>query len=78
MIDRQVAMMGSFRPEEIREQRRKSLEAEKRSLDTLLAQIQTNRSSLETSVQKADTLVEKIRAKLDKEIDDALADPKEN
>lgn len=74
IIDRSVAMMGSLRPEEIREQRRKSLEAEQRSLESLLIQIQTNRTSLENNVQKADTLVEKVRARLDKEIDDALAD----
>lgn len=78
VIDRSVAMMGSLRPEELREQRRKSLEAEKRNLEMLLAQIQTNRAALETSVQKADALVEKVRTKLDKEIDDALTDPKEN
>lgn len=74
IIDRSVAMMGSLRPEEIREQRRKSLEAEQRSLESLLIQIQTNRTALENNVQKADTLVEKVRAKLNKEIDDALAD----
>ncbi len=78
VIDRNVALMGSLRPEEIREQRRKSLEAEKINLETLLAQIRTNRTALETSVQKADALVEKVRTKLDKEIDDALADPTEN
>jgi hypothetical protein len=72
VIDRSVAMMGSLRPEDLRDQRRKSLEAEKRNLESLLTQIQTNRSSLENNVQKADLLVEKIRDKLDKEIDDAL------
>ncbi len=74
VIDRSVAMMGSLRPEEIREQRRKTLEAEKRSLESLLVQIQTNRAALENNVQRADILVEKVRTKLDKEIDDALAD----
>ncbi|MCY7375373.1 MAG: hypothetical protein LH472_05310 [Pyrinomonadaceae bacterium] len=74
VIDRNVAMMGSLRPEEIREQRRKSLEAEKRNLESLMTQIQTNRSTLETNVQKADALVEKVRTKLDREIDDALAE----
>ena len=72
VIDRSVAMMGSLRPEDLRDQRRKSLEAEKRSLESLLTQVQTNRTSLETNVQRADLLVEKVRDKLDKEIDDAL------
>ena len=74
VIDRSVALMGSLRPEELREQRRISLEAEKRHLETLLAQIQTNRTALESSVQKADALVEKVRTKLDRDIDDALTD----
>lgn len=71
-IDRQVAMMGSLRPEDIRDQRKKSLEAERENLQSLLTQVQTNRQMLETNVQKADFLVEKIRLKLDKDIDDAL------
>jgi len=73
VVDRAVAMVGSLRPEEIRDQRRKSLEAEKRNLESLLTQIQTSRSMLETNVERADFLVEKVRVKLDKEIDDALA-----
>ncbi|MDQ3711475.1 MAG: hypothetical protein M3388_04575 [Acidobacteriota bacterium] len=72
-VDRAVAMVGSLRPEEIRDQRRKSLEAEKRNLESLLAQIQTSRTTLESNVERADFLVEKVRVKLDKEIDDALA-----
>ena len=78
VIERSVAMMGSFHPEEVREQRRKSLEAEKNNLEALLTQIRTNRTALENSVQKADALVEKIRTKLDREIDDALADDPQN
>ena len=78
MIERSSAFVGSLRPEELREQRRKSLEAEKRNLDSLLTQIQTSRTSLEENVQKADYLVEKVRLKLDKEIDAALADEKDD
>lgn len=75
-IERSLAFVGSLRPEEIREQRRKSLEAEKRNLELLLTQIQTSRATLEENVQKADFLVEKVRLKLDKEIEDALAEEK--
>jgi hypothetical protein len=78
MIDRSSAFAGSLRPEEIRDQRKKSLDAEKRNLESLLTQIQGSRASLEENVQKADFLVEKVRLKLDKEIDAALADEKEN
>ena len=78
VIDRSVAMMGSLRPEELRDQRHKSLEAEKNNLETLLTQIQTNHAALQSNVERADALVEKIRTKLDKEIDDALTDDKDN
>ncbi len=74
VIDRNVALSGSLRPEELRDQRRKSLEAEKLNLESLLTQIQSNRTNLESIMQKSDALVEKIRTKLDKEIDDALTD----
>jgi len=77
IVDRAAALSGSLRPEEIRDQRRKSLEVEKRNLESLLSQIQTSRTALELNVQKADSLVEKVRFKLEKEIDDALAEDKE-
>lgn len=77
VIERSTAFLGSLRPEEIREQRRKSLEAERTNLESLVIQIQINRAVLEENVQKADYLVEKVRLKLDKEIDDALADDKD-
>lgn len=77
MVDRAAAMSGSLRPEEIRDRRKKSLDVEKRNLESLLSQIQTNRATLELSVQKADSLVEKVRFKLEKEIDDALAEDKD-
>lgn len=78
LIDRNVALAGSLRPEELRDQRKKSLEAEKGNLESLLTQIQTSRTTLETNVEKADALVEKVRSKLDKEIDDALTAEDEN
>lgn len=78
LIDRSIALTGSFRPEELRDQRKKSLEAEKRNLESLLTQIQTSRATLESNVEKADALVEKVRSKFDKEIDDALATEDEN
>ena len=77
MLDRVTAFSGSLRPEEIRETRRKTLESEKRNLENLLTQIQTSRQALEENLRKADLLVEKVRLKLEKEIDDALADEPE-
>jgi hypothetical protein len=74
MIERYAAFAGSLRPEQVREARQKSLESEKRNLESLLLQIQTNRKSLEDNVFKADYLVERLRAKLEKDIDDALVE----
>lgn len=73
-IERTVSMAGSLRPEEIREARRKNLESEKRNLQALLTEIQATRTTLEQTVQRADAMVEKLRLKLEKEIDDALSE----
>ena len=72
IISRSTAIYGSLRPEDIRDQRRKSLESEKSNLESLLRQIQTNRSRLEESLKKADEWVEKVRLKFEKQIDKAL------
>jgi len=74
MLERSVAFAGSLRPEELRDNRRKNLEVDRRNLQNLLTEIQNTKSSLELNVQKADILVEKFRFKLEKEIDNALAD----
>ena len=77
-IARQVAMAGSLRPEELRESRRKTLEADRRNIQNLLLEIQTQRTNLELTVQRADLMVEKLRFKLEKEIDEALTDEPKN
>ena len=74
MIDRQVAFAGTLRPEELRELKKKNLDAEKTNLQNLLTEIGSTRTNLEQNVQKADQLVEKLRAVLEKDIDDALND----
>jgi hypothetical protein len=78
MIERNAAMVGTLRPEEIRDSRRKSLQSEKTNLETLLTQIQTTRASLEISLARADELVEKLRLKFEKEIDTSLAEDPDN
>ena len=72
MIERSAQLVGSLRPEEIRNNRRKSLDAERANLEALLNEIQINRANLNTNLLRADAMVEKLRAKLEKEIDDAL------
>jgi hypothetical protein len=74
VIERTVSGIGSLRPEDLREQRKKSLETQRNSQRALLAQIQSSRGALEDSVVKADQLVQKLREKIETEIDLALAD----
>ena len=73
-IERTTALTGSLRPEELRQNRQKSLESEKANLQKLLVEIDKNKASLEISLQRSDALVEKLRTKLEKEIDAALVD----
>lgn len=74
MIERNISMAGSLRPENLRETRLKSLQSEKTNLENLLLQITANREKLEQSVQRAEFLVDKIRLKFEKEIDQSLGD----
>ena len=72
MIERSVAVMGSLRPEELREAKRKSLDAERRNLQNLLNDVVTARTNLDADLVRSDALIEKLRVRLDKDIDDAL------
>ena len=72
MINRALQLGGSLRPEEIREGRRKSLVAEQTNLQSLLADIQTNKANLQVNLQKSQQMTEKLRLKLEKDIDDTL------
>ena len=74
VINRNLAITGSMRPEELREQKRRALQNKKTNLNNLLQQIQTNKAGLEENVAKADLLVEKLRLKLETDIDNALND----
>jgi hypothetical protein len=75
MIERSVATMGSLRPEELREARHRQLNAEMASLRRLLSEVQRNKANIEGNILKAEDLVERIRTRLEREIDDALTDP---
>lgn len=72
VIERPLQISGSLRPEELRENRRKTLLAEKRNLEALLIEIQTTRASVSDSLQRADSMVEKLRGKLEKDINDSF------
>ena len=73
-IERTMATMGSLRPEELRAQRKRSLELEKANLQSLLTEVQKNRANLELNLGRADSLVDRLRARIEKEIDTALGD----
>ena len=67
-----VQIAGSLRPEEIREGRRKTLDGERRNLQSLLTQIENTHRSLDLALGRAEQLVDRLRTKLEKDIDDAL------
>lgn len=76
-IDRSSMFSGSMKPEEIREMRRKSLDTEKRNMQALLTEITTTRDGLQVTLSRSDLLVEKLRLKLERDIDTALGDPED-
>lgn len=78
VIDRQLATVGSLRPEELRAQRRRSLELERQNLNNILAEVTKAKASLEASLSRSESLVEKLRTRLEKEIDRALDESEDN
>ncbi len=74
MIERSVAMAGSLRPEELRESRSRQLASEMTNLRSLLTEIRRNRSSLELNLQKAEDLTERLRERVEREIEKALSE----
>ena len=72
MIERSIATVGSLRPEELREAKRKSLDNERRNLQNLLSDVVSARTNLDADILRSDALVEKLRARLEKDIDDSL------
>lgn len=78
MIERTLQLAGSMKPEEIRENRRKSLSAERTNLQALLSQVQTTRTGLDASLRRADQMVERLRAQAEKDIENSLEETDEN
>ncbi|MER3429460.1 MAG: hypothetical protein C4325_01705 [Blastocatellia bacterium] len=78
VIDRQLATVGSLRPEELRAQRRRSLELERQNLNLLLSEVTKAKASLENNLSRSEALVERLRARLEKEIDRSLEEPEDN
>ncbi len=74
VIERALQLTGSMRPEDVRDARRKSLAAERANLQSLLTEVQSTRANLSVNLQKSEAVVEKLRTKLEKDIDDSLND----
>jgi len=72
MIERALQLNGSMKPEDVRDNRRKSLNAEKTNLNALLMEIQSSRASLNLNFMKAEQMVELLRVKLEKDINDSF------
>ena len=72
IIERILQLGGSLRPEEVRESRRKTLMAEKANLQALLVEVQRNKTTVSVNLEKAEQMVEKLRTKLEKDIDDSF------
>jgi chromosome segregation ATPase len=72
-VERSLSGVGTTRTAEMREVRRRSLEIEKRGLESLLTLNTQNRARLEEDVRQADNQVSRIRQRLlpliDREID---------
>lgn len=65
IIEREVAVIGSLRPEVERDNRRKIVENEKKRTNDQLTQVTANRTRLEGAVANADLLVDKLRARVE-------------
>ncbi len=78
VITSATALSGSLRPEDLRDQRKATLELEKANLEATLRQIEASRSNLEENLRKAELLVERIRLRFEKAVDDALNEDEEN
>lgn len=72
MIERTLQLSGSMKPEEVREFKRKSLLAEKANLQGLLIEIQSTRANLAANLDRSEGMVEKLRTKLEKDIDESF------
>jgi chromosome segregation ATPase len=64
-IDRSIATMGTTHPEELREQRRRQLEADKKRVLAQIELLDRSRQRLEAAVSTADLAVDKLRERVE-------------
>ncbi len=63
-IQRETAVVGSLRPEEVRESRRRLLENEKARVNEQITRTLDSRAKLETAIASFDDLIGKLRARV--------------
>lgn len=68
-IERRAALIGTTRPEEVREQIRRQLESERARLRSQLELLERRRQGLESAIARADAEIERLRTRLN-EVDD--------
>ncbi len=73
-IDRSVAMIGSTDGNEMRENRRRTLETERRSLQNLAAQISRNLQQTNEEMRQAENFVQTLRKKILPQIELEISD----
>lgn len=73
-IERDVAFAGSLRPEDLRATKKRQMEAERTNLQSMLGEIQKTKTVIDQNLQRSEAMVEKLRLRLDKEVDDDLAE----
>jgi hypothetical protein len=72
IIERTMSIIGSTRPEDLRDARRQQLQAEKYRIQEQLLMIQQNRLRLELAVTNADLLVERLRNRIEEALDNPV------
>lgn len=73
-IDRSIAMIGTTRGEEMRENRRQNLDSERKSLQILLAQIKSNLQQTNEELRQAENFVNTLRRKILPQIEREISD----
>jgi uncharacterized protein YukE len=73
-IERNVAVIGTTRTEEMRQGRRQTLNSERQSLQNLLAQIRRNLSQTNEELRQAEIFVNNLRRKVLPQIEAEISD----
>ena len=73
-IDRSIAVIGTTRAEEMRENRRQTLDSERKSLQSLLVQIRRNLLQTNEELRLAENFVTILRKKILPQIEREISD----